>query len=89
MAIPSTMENPVEGINFFKRLANYANISESDTNGNVNPELIFNIIDAKVVDEFGNSTKNRKTSPKEFYEKYLTIFKDPIRKKGKVDKKKS
>jgi ABC-type multidrug transport system ATPase subunit len=79
--------DPVEGINYFKGLANYANISEADTNGNVNPELIFNIIDAKVVDEFGNLTKNRKISPKEFYKKYLDKFKDPLAKKVKLSKK--
>jgi ABC-type multidrug transport system ATPase subunit len=79
--------DPVEGINYFKSLANYANISEADTNGNVNPELIFNIIDAKVVDEFGNLTKNRKISPKEFYQKYLDRFKDVLAGKVKLSKK--
>ena len=79
--------DPVEGINYFKRLANYANISESDTTGNVNPELIFNIIDSKVVDEFGNLTKNRKTSPKEFYAKYLKNFKDTLAKRVTLTRK--
>jgi ABC-type multidrug transport system ATPase subunit len=61
--------NPVDGIEYFKTLANYANAA-GDTSGNVNPEEIFDIIDSKVVDEYGNLTENRKVSPKEWYETY-------------------
>jgi ABC transport system ATP-binding/permease protein len=61
--------NPVDGIEYFKTLANYANAA-GDTSGNVNPEEIFDIIDSKVVDEYGNLTNNRKVSPKEWYETY-------------------
>lgn len=67
--------NPVEAVIYFKSLANHANAEESEcyTCGNVNPEQIFNIIDSKVVDEYGNLTENRKVSPKEwndYYEDY-------------------
>ena len=60
--------NPVESIIYFKRLVNQANLSESECPhcGNVNPEQIFNIIEAKVVDEYGNETEHRKISPKEW-----------------------
>ncbi|MCB0481179.1 MAG: ATP-binding cassette domain-containing protein [Flavobacteriales bacterium] len=63
--------NPVEGIKYFKRAANYANADEEDASGNVNPEIIFNIIDQKVVDEYGHLTENRKVSPEEWYQLYL------------------
>lgn len=63
--------NPVEGIKYFKRAAHYANANEDDPSGNVNPEVIFNIIDQKVVDEYGNLTENRKVSPTEWYKLYL------------------
>ncbi|UTW60853.1 ATP-binding cassette domain-containing protein [bacterium SCSIO 12741] len=63
--------NPVEGIKYFKRAANYANADEEDPSGNVNPEIIFNIIDQKVVDEYGHLTHERKISPEEWYELFL------------------
>lgn len=63
--------NPVEGIKYFKRAAHYANANEEDPSGNVNPEIIFNIIDQKVVDEYGNLTQNRKVSPVQWYQLYL------------------
>lgn len=60
--------NPVESIIYFKRLVNQVNLTESECPhcGNVNPEQIFNIIEAKVVDEYGNETDYRKISPKEW-----------------------
>ncbi len=60
--------NPVESIIYFKRLANQVNLTESECPycGNVNPEQIFNIIEAKVVDEYGNETEHRKVIPAEW-----------------------
>lgn len=60
--------NPVESIIYFKRLVNQVNLTESECPhcGNVNPEQIFNIIEAKVVDEYGNETPHRKIAPKEW-----------------------
>ncbi len=57
--------NPIEAVSYFKKLDHQINsdISECPSCGNVNPELIFNIIDAKVVDEYGNLTDERKVSP--------------------------
>jgi len=60
--------NPVESIIYFKKLVNHANLDESECGrcGNVNPEQIFNIIESKVVDEYGMLTDHRKISPKEW-----------------------
>jgi ABC transport system ATP-binding/permease protein len=57
--------NPVEAVIHFKRIDNQVNygIGECPVCGNVNPELIFNIIEARQVDEFGNYTSQRKISP--------------------------
>lgn len=57
--------NPVESVMYFKRMDMQINsdVGECPTCGNVNPELIFNIIEARVVDEFGNYTDNRKVAP--------------------------
>lgn len=66
--------NPVEAVTYFKKLDEQINsdVGECPTCGNVNPELIFNIIDAQVVDEFGRYTNKRKVSPTEWEEKYKT-----------------
>lgn len=65
--------NPVDAVIYFKKLVNHVNADESEciTCGNVNPEQIFNIIESKVVDEYGNLTPNRKVSPKEWNKFYL------------------
>lgn len=65
--------NPVDGVMYFKRCVNHVKSDESEcpTCGNVNPEQIFNIIESKVVDEYGNQTQHRKISPKEWNESYL------------------
>ena len=71
--------NPVDGVVYFKTTINHVNCKEREceTCGNVNPEQLFNIIEAKVVDEYGNLTSHRKTSPKEWHNKYLAL-KNPI-----------
>ena len=70
---PIYNDNPVDAVIYFKKLVNHVNADESEciTCGNVNPEQIFNIIESKVVDEFGNLTPNRKTSPKEWNRNYI------------------
>ena len=64
--------NPVEAVMYYKRLDAQINseIGECPTCGNVNPELLFNIIEAKVVDEFGNYTDSRKVLPQKWNEYY-------------------
>jgi ABC transport system ATP-binding/permease protein len=68
--------NPVESIIYFKRLVNHANITESECPrcGNVNPEQIFNIIESKVVDEYGNLTEHRKITPPEWSNFYNVMI---------------
>jgi ABC-type multidrug transport system ATPase subunit len=68
--------NPVESLIYFKKRVNHVNANESECAqcGNVNPEQVFNIIETRVVDEYGNQTVNRKVSPAEWngeYVKYL------------------
>jgi ABC transport system ATP-binding/permease protein len=68
--------NPVEGVMFFKRMDAQINseVGECPTCGNVNPELLFNIIEAHVVDEFGNYTDIRKVSPEKWEDNYQENF---------------
>ena len=64
--------DPIESIIYFKSRVQQANWNESECTlcGNVNPEQIFNIVEAKVLDEYGNPTLSRKTSPEEWTEHY-------------------
>jgi ABC-type multidrug transport system ATPase subunit len=64
--------NPVEGVMYFKKLDAQINsdLGECPACGNVNPELIFNIIEARVVDEYGNYTQTRKVSPQKWEQYY-------------------
>lgn len=60
--------NPVDSVIYFKTVVNHVNSNESECIecGNVNPEQVFNIIESKVLDEYGNITRNRKVSPPEW-----------------------
>ncbi|MBN2669639.1 MAG: ATP-binding cassette domain-containing protein [Bacteroidales bacterium] len=68
--------NPVEAVMYFKRLDSQVNsdIGECRVCGNVNPELIFNIIEAKVVDEYGRYQEKRKVLPETWAQFYKTEF---------------
>jgi ABC-type multidrug transport system ATPase subunit/uncharacterized tellurite resistance protein B-like protein len=63
---------PIESLIYFKSSIQHANWNESECPvcGNVNPEQIFNIVETKVLDEYGNFTNNRKISPKEWEENF-------------------
>ncbi|TFH20983.1 MAG: ATP-binding cassette domain-containing protein, partial [Bacteroidia bacterium] len=64
--------NPVEAAIHFKEVDHQVNASvgECPVCGNVNPEQIFNIIEARQLDEFGNYTEQRKISPHTWEEIY-------------------
>ncbi len=64
--------NPVESVIYFKKAINHVTANESECHhcGNVNPEQIFNIIETKVVDEYGNITEQRRIPPKTWNEVY-------------------
>lgn len=78
--------NPVESIIYFKRLVNHVNLNESECPqcGNVNPEQIFNIIEAKIVDEYGLLTEHRKITPREWNNFFNVILGNHIAKKDKL-----
>ncbi len=64
--------NPVDAVIYFKTLIGHVNCNESECVecGNVNPEQIFNIIESKVVDEYGKQTTNRKVASVEWNQDY-------------------
>jgi ABC transport system ATP-binding/permease protein len=68
--------NPIESIVYFKTRIHHANYNESECHvcGNVNPEQIFNIVEARILDEYGQPTNTRKVAPhewSEYYNKFL------------------
>ncbi|MCK5701447.1 MAG: ATP-binding cassette domain-containing protein, partial [Cyclobacteriaceae bacterium] len=67
---------PVEAVTYFKSASNQvgAEKGQCQTCGNVNPEQIFNIIEAKVVDEYGEFTNKRKVTPVQWKALYDTNF---------------
>ncbi|MBX7124541.1 MAG: ATP-binding cassette domain-containing protein [Cyclobacteriaceae bacterium] len=68
---------PVEAVTYFKRSTHQvdSNRGQCMVCGNVNPEQIFNIIEAKVVDEYGQPTAKRKVTPVQWGELYQNSFK--------------
>ncbi|MFH0757916.1 MAG: ATP-binding cassette domain-containing protein [Bacteroidota bacterium] len=65
--------NPVEAVIHFRQADNQVNagVGQCPVCGNVNPELIFNIMEAMKVDEYGNYTGERKISPDRWEEIFL------------------
>ncbi len=65
--------NPIEAVTWFKRAVGYAD-SETSTCpvcGNVNPEIILNILEERTIDTGGHAAATRKTSPEEWHRMYL------------------
>jgi ABC transport system ATP-binding/permease protein len=69
--------SPVEAVTYFKKATHQvdSNRGQCEVCGNVNPEQIFNIIEAKVVDEYGQPTPKRKVTPPQWHEMYGQAFK--------------
>ena len=65
--------NPIDAITYFKEAANYADAETSacPTCGNVNPEIVLNIIDEKAINNSGETSDTRKMTPQEWHELYL------------------
>jgi ABC-type multidrug transport system ATPase subunit len=65
--------NPIDAIQYFK--AQIYDVTSEDVEcyncRNVNPEQVFNIIEGKVLDEYGQLTLNRRVKPVEWNEKFL------------------
>jgi ABC-type multidrug transport system ATPase subunit len=68
--------NPVDSVVYFKRNINLVNSNEGECHecGNVNPEQVFNIIEAKVINEYGHFTNERKVSAEQWNAIYKKNF---------------
>ena len=65
--------NPIDAITYFKEAACYADAETSacPTCGNVNPEIVLNIIDEKALNNSGELSDDRKMTPQEWHELYM------------------
>ncbi len=80
--------NPAESVNYFQEIVNAANKTPGACPecGNINPEQIFNIIETRVVNEYGRFTHSRKVSPGQWYQYFkqkqkvpkITEINDPL-----------
>ena len=79
--------NPSEAVIYFKTNSNHANAREDQCIccGNVDPDQVLQIIEAKIVNEHGKLSRTRKVSPKEWYERLKKA--DILKPAGNPEKK--
>lgn len=70
--------NPIESILYFKQKGDRVDKKEiaCDYCGHINPDLIFEIVDEKQVNQYGELTSDRKISPNEWHQFYLDNLKN-------------
>ncbi|MCB0763549.1 MAG: ATP-binding cassette domain-containing protein, partial [Flavobacteriales bacterium] len=83
--------DPVDAVVYFKRVTGQVNseVGQCSACGNVNPEQIFNILEAKLVDEYGNETDQRRISPEawnEVFHAQMTSRTAPVQEERSVPK---
>jgi ABC transport system ATP-binding/permease protein len=66
--------NPSEAVVYFKTKSNHANANEDQCSrcGNIDPDQVLQIIEAKIVNEYGKLSRTRKVSPKEWSDLYIS-----------------
>ncbi len=78
--------NPLEAVVYFKTMVNMLNKDQSSCMecGNVNAEQVFNIIENKIVNEFGRFTDQRKISPIQWNQHFVSKILVPKFKKERT-----
>ncbi|MFZ5970501.1 MAG: ATP-binding cassette domain-containing protein [Bacteroidota bacterium] len=71
--------NPSESVNYFQEIVNATSKTPGvcPECGNINPEQVFNIIETRVVNEYGRLTHTRKISPGQWYQYFKQRVKIP------------
>lgn len=71
--------NPVEAVIYFRDIINATNKNQGACPecGNINPEQIFDIIETKIVNEYGRLTEARKISAGQWYQYFKQRIKVP------------
>lgn len=70
---------PVEAVTHFRTLDSQINgeMGLCPSCGNVNPEVIFDILERKVLDEFGRYTEKRKVTRQEWSDRFRHVCREP------------
>jgi ABC transport system ATP-binding/permease protein len=65
--------HPISAITYFKQEAHYADAEETEclNCGNINTDEILRIVESREVDPNGRLTRKRKTTPEEWYQRFL------------------
>lgn len=73
--------NPIDAVVYFKSASTHVNATESECPhcGNVIPDQILQIIEAKKIDDDGRPTRERKVAPEEWYSKYKDAIEPKIK----------
>ena len=81
---PIYQGNPIDAITYFKEVSSFADFEdiECPVCGTVHPEEVLEIVEEKIVDEFGKYTEERKTKPEEWY----TLFRVNLEKRTRIKK---
>jgi ABC-type multidrug transport system ATPase subunit len=74
---PVFFGNPIESILYFKNIADRVDKREiaCDYCGHITPDLIFEIVEEKLVNTYGELTEERKISPKKWHRLFLQNIK--------------
>ncbi|MBN1143118.1 MAG: ATP-binding cassette domain-containing protein [Bacteroidales bacterium] len=74
--------HPMSAITYFKQEAHYADAEETEclSCGNIETDEILRIVEAREVDANGRLTRKRKTTPEEWYQRFLQKIDPEIRK---------
>ncbi len=77
---PVYQGNPLESLAHFRQLSNHANSSDALCHqcGTVNPEELFETVEARMVDEFGQLTDRRRVQPEEWNDYYNLLHAQEI-----------
>ncbi|ASB48852.1 ATP-binding cassette domain-containing protein [Alkalitalea saponilacus] len=70
--------NPMDAIAYFKKEANYVNPEERECYvcGNVKTEQPLRIVEARIVNPYGNLIRQRKVKPEDWYQLYVENFEE-------------
>jgi ABC-type multidrug transport system ATPase subunit/uncharacterized tellurite resistance protein B-like protein len=85
---PIYVGDPVEAVSYFKRCINHitSNVTTCPACGNLNPEIIFDIVERKKISENGDEKPERKNKPEIWFKRFLISLPDKTTEKIKVER---
>lgn len=74
--------NPIDAVVYFKTMSTQVNAAESECVkcGNVIPDQILQIVEAKEISDGGHVTKQRRVKPEEWYDRYKSNIEPKLKK---------